>query len=243
MFNPIDYYVRKLEQDRNDYRIDNPKLDNYYRVSSAGTCARKQYYHAIKKAEETNPMEDSSRMLLRLGELVHQDIQEGVLAYRGISGIKQILHEHPVELSELNVKGRLDMVIIMNTGEVYLYDFKTISSWGYRSKFGRKNNREANPSIHQEMQLATYGLAVRKEFGRLDGMSLIFYNKDNSKTKMIEVDIDYIDIAIDYWSKVKELHESGLPNIQEGESPVMKWECNKKYCSYYDLCGGGLNSG
>jgi len=40
--------------------------------------------------------------------------------------------------------------------------------------------------------------------------------------------------------KVKELFKDGLPPIKPGLAPVENWECNKKYCSYFVPCGGGL---
>ena len=40
--------------------------------------------------------------------------------------------------------------------------------------------------------------------------------------------------------KVEELFKDGLPPIQKGFSPVEDWECNPKYCSFYETCGGGI---
>ena len=64
------------------------------------------------------------------------------------------------------------MVFEMESGEIFLYDLKTIGSYPYKLKFGR--NPERNQSIHQELQLGTYGLAVLEKFGRLDGMYLLY---------------------------------------------------------------------
>ena len=146
--------------------------------------------------------------------------------------VKDILIEHPIDVPELNVKGFADVVAIMDTGEVYLYDIKTMGSWSWRYKFGRKKN--GNPSIHQELQLGTYGYALKKEFGRCDGMYFVYYNKDNSDMREVEADTDYIDQAYNYWIKVQDLHKNGLPSLQELESPVMEWEC--KYCQYKETC-------
>ena len=149
-----------------------------------------------------------------------------------MEGIKQMLIEHPVDVPDMNVKGFIDIVTELESGEVFVYDIKTIGSWSWRFKFGRK--KESKPSIHQELQLGSYGYAIREEFGRCDGLFLLYYNKDNSDVKQLEVDIDFIDQSYNYWIRVQDLHRNGLPSLQDGESPVMAWEC--KYCQYKDLC-------
>ena len=149
-----------------------------------------------------------------------------------MEGIKQMLIEHPVDMPDLNVKGFIDIVVELESGEVYVYDIKTIGSWSWRFKFGRK--KENKPSIHQELQLGSYGFAIREEFGRCDGLFLLYYNKDNSDVRQLEVGLEFIDQSYNYWTRVQDLHKNGLPPLQEGEAPVMEWEC--KYCQYKDLC-------
>ena len=150
-----------------------------------------------------------------------------------IEGVKDIKMEYPIDVEELNVKGFIDMVIFMEDGSIYVYDFKTIGSWSWKFKFGRKY-KDPNPSFHQETQLGTYGYAIKKEFGRCDGLYLLYYNKDNSQYKECEVDLEFIDRAYNYWNEVKDSHEQGLPMLQEGVAPVQEWEC--RYCNYKDLC-------
>ena len=149
-----------------------------------------------------------------------------------MEGIKNMVMEHPVDIPELNVKGFVDIVVRLESGEVYVYDIKTIGSWSWRFKFGRK--KEDKPSIHQELQLGTYGYAIKEEFGRCDGLFLLFYNKDSSDMREVEVDLELIDQSYNFWTRAQDLHIDGLPSLQEGESPVMGWEC--KYCQYENLC-------
>ena len=151
-----------------------------------------------------------------------------------MEGIKELHTEYPVDIPELNVKGFIDIVVIMETGEVFVYDIKTVGSWSWRYKFGRKN--EGNPSIHQELQLGTYGYAIKEEFGRCDGLFLMCYNKDTSDVRQLEVGLDFVDQSYNFWTRVQDLHKNGLPSKQEGESPVMDWEC--KYCQYKEHCDG-----
>ena len=142
--------------------------------------------------------------------------------------------EKEIILEEFNVRGFYDLVAVSQfDGSVYLIDFKTIGSFPWSRKFGTKHF-DTNPSIHQELQLGTYGLAIREEFGRLDGMFLYYYNKDTSRMKAREVSMSYLAKARNYWTNINREHEKGLPMFSEGLSPVEDWEC--KYCNFLDHC-------
>ena len=149
-----------------------------------------------------------------------------------MEGIKRMIMEHPIDVPELNVKGFADIVVELESGEIYVCDIKTIGSWSWRFKFGRK--KESKPSIHQELQLGSYGYGIKEEFGRCDGLFLLYYNKDNSDVRQLEVDLEFIDQSYNFLVRVQHLHTDGLPFLQDGESPVMEWEC--KYCQYKDIC-------
>ena len=72
----IETYNSMLVKTREEYRKKNPKTDSKYRASSSGMCARKIYFESIEKAEPTNPADAKSMRIMRLGEVVHKDIQE-----------------------------------------------------------------------------------------------------------------------------------------------------------------------
>ena len=110
--------------------------------------------------------------------------------------IKEIYIEKELILEELKIRGFADLIIEMEDGSIFLYDFKSIGSYPYKLKFGR--NKEDKPLTH-ELQLSTYGLAVKEEFSRLDGMQLIYYNKDNSRIKVVDIDLDLLNVAEDFW--------------------------------------------
>tara|TARA_R100000655_G_scaffold96468_1_gene138944 strand:+ start:516 stop:977 length:462 start_codon:yes stop_codon:yes gene_type:complete len=149
-----------------------------------------------------------------------------------MKNIKEVYIEHPVVVDPYNFRGLIDMMVIAEDDSVYIYDIKTINAWSYRMKFGRA--KENNPSIHQELQLATYGIWALDTYGRLDGMYLLYYNKDSSMLKEQEVSMDRIDTARAYWENVIRVHDNGLPVLTENESPVMDWEC--KYCNFKEQC-------
>ena len=240
--------------------------ESYYHASGAGMCARKHYYSSTNH-RETNPTEKKGMRVMRLGTVMHEDLQNAFrqilwqreypntpkekesnkekeifnkdsykYLYKNLKelskDIKEIHIEGEIIMKELNVRGFYDMVIIMDTGEVYLYDFKTIGAYGYKLKFGR--NPRNNDQDHQEMQLATYGMAVKEEFGRLDGMYLFYYNKDSSMLKQKIVPTSYLAKSLRYWKQVNAKMNMGIPPIQDGVSPAMTWECN--YCRFKDDC-------
>ena len=82
--------------------------------------------------------------------------------------------------------------------------------------------------------LTTYSLALIKS------MELLFYNKNDSQMQELDVPMRMIDEAVDYWQKINEAVKNGAPPIKLGFAPVLSWECNAKYCSYFEACGGGL---
>tara|TARA_R110002051_G_scaffold88750_2_gene156480 strand:+ start:11170 stop:11991 length:822 start_codon:yes stop_codon:yes gene_type:complete len=244
-------YSDVLNKENMDARYG-PSKRSYYHASSADMCIRKHWF-ATNESPETDLPDVKSKRLLRLGTLMHGDFEmafshfnkkkkaqkekqggEGVYSYI-YSSIRTIRTEVEVILPELNVRGHYDAVFEMENGEIYLYDFKTINAYGYKRKFGRLENRDNNPPINHELQLATYGLAVRKEYGRLDGMFLYYYNKDNSMCKQHEVKSNMFEVAVDYWRRVLEKTSGAIPpRVNATDSPHYNWECN--YCSYMTYC-------
>ena len=74
----VEIYNSMLEKSQKEYREENPKTDSRYRASSSGMCARKIFFEAIEKVEPTQPDSKSMR-IMRLGQVVHKDIQDMLL--------------------------------------------------------------------------------------------------------------------------------------------------------------------
>ena len=246
-----DYIDKKQEQNRVDRYEGN---EGWYHASGAGSCSRKLYFESVEKAEVTNSIDDKTNRLLRLGNVVHEDIQDSLThtCYNNIhnnnihnditDNKKEIKDKEKMEfhvegelkIPELNVRGFYDIIVDDKRGErkVYLYDIKTCGGYSWKLKFGR--NKQLNPSIHYELQLGTYGYAVKEKFGQLDGMYLYYYNKDNSDMRAVEVPLTYVSRAYLYWKNLNDEHKMGLPGFRVGISPVQKWQCN--YCQFKDYC-------
>ena len=223
--------------------------ESWYHASGSGSCSRKLYFESIEQVKPSNPLDDKTKRLLRLGNIVHDDFEKSLVTYnrdiynrdnnRDISSDKEKENkekeikfhtEQEITIDELNVRGFYD--IVSEGEEVYLYDLKTCGGYSWKLKFGRKQS--FNPSIHYELQLGTYGYAVKQQFGRLDGMFLYYYNKDTSMMRAVSVPLTYISRAYLFWKNTKDEHKQGLPPFRKGVSPVQDWQCN--YCQFLNHC-------
>lgn len=209
--------------------------ESWYGGSSSGSCRRKLYYKS-KDFEKTNDTSASSLRKMRLGTIFHDDMEGALDLYNATSELEEwqdgkFYIEKELRIEELNLRGFADAIFEAPTGGVYLYDFKTAGSYPWKLKFGRTGKQDDE---RYSLQLGSYGEAVKREFGRLDGIYLVYYNKDNSDMRTVEVPLEYTDKAVEWWAETKRQHENGLPPLSPGENPSAAWECN--YCDWKDLC-------
>ena len=157
--------------------------------------------------------------------------------------IKRVINEHSIVIPKLNLKGHIDTILFAELDSkpiCLIIDFKSIGSYPYSKKFGKY--KDANPSKHQELQLATYAVAVERDFDVSDSLLfLVYYNKDTSRLKALRVERDFMNEAIEYWTKVNDICSKGLPELKAWESPMIGWECG--YCQYLDRCNEDKEKG
>ena len=214
-------------------------------ASGAGLCHLKHGFKALG-AESSLP-DDSSMRKMRLGTIVHEDIQEALL--HNFQADNKVMCEIPIQFDM--VKGHLDVAIEINQDEVVLIDIKTMGAFPWSQKYGRKKNDKA--AIWNKIQLGTYALGLMEGYGYTTVyMYLMNYKKDNSDIRFEPVGANYIDLAEKYWNNVtKTLEDSeilidgwrltGKP-VEEIDnvpsSPIYNWEC--KYCQYSNVCAQKL---
>ena len=234
MLNIEDIYHKWL---RKGNRIHQRKrydgYEQWFHASASGMCMRKHYFQHVAgvKPEE---VDDDTLRLFRLGDVVHSDIQEALIEYASLNG-SQIMIEREIRLPDVNVRGFLDIIIVEDQA---LYDIKTCNSWKWKTLFGR--NPDPNPADNYSLQLGTYGWWYEEAFGnKLKKLALLYYNKDNSRMREKRIRTSYIDKAKEYWHDVNKRFKKGNPPIELGVAPAYKWECNPKYCNFYQVCGGG----
>ena len=261
---PIDIeaiYEQYIDEKQEENRISRYEgREEWYHASGAGSCSRKLYFESVEQIESTNPIDSRTKRLLKLGNIVHDDIQKSlthtrynkVLNNNVLNNVpnteKEINNkekdasvqyidfhvEGTLTIPELKVRGHYDIIVDDKTEDrkVYLYDIKTCGGYAWKMKFGR--NKMLNPSIHYELQLGTYGYAAKEKFGQLDGMYLYYYNKDTSAMRCVEVPLTFVSRAYLFWRNLNDEHKMGLPGFKVGVSPVQKWQCN--YCQFKDHC-------
>lgn len=225
------------EQDKRNKKYE--KYEGWLGASSSGHCFKKQYYklHNV----ESQDAERRVNRLLRLGTIVHSDIEKAIKAYNKTHKTT-IKTEKQIKIPELKVIGHID--ILETTDEVNkIYDIKTVASYKWRMKFGRKGT-DPNSDINYSLQLGTYGLGVKKINDLDTELYLCWYNKDNSSMKEpLQVDSEWIYLAENYWEDLwKSINEWNKQSIAPDDietnimyqSPIQEWECN--YCQYAYRC-------
>jgi len=252
---PIDIeaiYEQYIDEKQEENRLNRYEgKEEWYHASGAGSCSRKLYFESVEQIKATNPIDSRTKRLLKLGNIVHDDIQSSlththynkVLNNNVLNTEKEINNkekdidfhvEGTLTIPELKVRGHYDIIVDDKTEDrkVYLYDIKTCGGYAWKMKFGR--NKKLDPSIHYELQLGTYGYAAKEKFGQLDGMYLYYYNKDTSAMRCVEVPLTFVSRAYLFWRNLNDEHKMGLPGFRAGVSPVQKWQCN--YCQFKSHC-------
>ena len=76
-----DYLVEKNETAREIIKSNKKNKDKTYRASSSGMCARKIYYETIMKLKPTEQINNKTRRIFRIGDLIHTDIQNAIIKW------------------------------------------------------------------------------------------------------------------------------------------------------------------
>jgi hypothetical protein len=254
-----DDYLDRLQEERKEkYK----EYEEWFSGSSAGSCYKKQWYKV--NGFEPEPFDQRTKRLLRLGTIVHSDVEQALSEAEPSDGV-EVLLEHEIKIPEFNVVGHLDHCFIRkedNNIEIYVSDLKTLASYSWTRKFGRnaiKQSINMIPSFgHYELQVATYALGMLKDIMpdlphfnlteinyEIDkvknniSINIIWYNKNDSKMKTTEISVDALHAAIAYWNDLNDFtnEEKGIESIPPNGAvgvPMQDWEC--KYCQYKQHC-------
>ena len=242
------FLIRKQEENREKYK----GLESYFSASSAGSCFKKQLYRKTDIHEP--PMDDRVMRLLRLGTVVHSDVESALKMYMEDpdssyqSNDIQVFVEHRVTVPELNIIGHLDIGLVKKeSNAIKVLDLKTCASYKWRMKFGRKPDPKGNPGYNMQLATYLYGFSKDQEITDNLEMSLLWYNKDTSAMREEYVDNKWISAAIEYWEELNDYLDDledldsieAINNIEPGTYgvPMENWEC--RYCNFKDIyCKG-----
>ena len=223
-------YHRYLQEESKNHIKKYEKYKGWYSASSAGSCFIKQHLKA--SGADENPMDERTMRVLRLGTIVHSDVEKALK--EGSKNLDEKLvkmySEKRVELRDLNVVGHLDIgVYLPPEDKLFVYDLKTAHSFKWKKVFGR--NIDPKPSVNYQLQLGTYGMALGREIECENvELGLIWYKKDDSRMKMQPIDSVWLDNAYEYWVELNETLADGVPTPGSTNAPVYNWEC--RYCPY-----------
>jgi len=230
-------YLMHVESTRDYY-----KIKKVFHASGAGSCYRKQLYSYFDYPQDSK--DNKSYRLLRLGTIVHKDIEEALKHYNITSAVN-VFSEDEIKLPDLNVIGTYD-VGELKDDEFTLWDLKTAAAYKWTTKFGRKHNRKPNSDTNYKLQLGTYALGVNQKYEvNKVNMYLLWYNKNTSQMREQLISPEWIEKALEYWTELnnilddsgKKFEEDLKPEYWEGV-PFQSWEC--RYCQYYSICPSTL---
>ena len=74
-----DSFIQKRNDANTEERYEGN--ENWFNASSTGLCVRRVYFQSVEQAEKTDLPNTTSKRLMRLGTIVHNDIQESLVQY------------------------------------------------------------------------------------------------------------------------------------------------------------------
>lgn len=240
MVDVLGIYTEYLKEENALHKEKYIDYDGWFSASTAGSCFKKQLLRK-ENAKET-PFDDRVLRLLRLGTIVHEDIQKSISDNVISSNIDyKIYMEHRITIPELKVVGHLDIGIADSDNNLKVSDIKTCAGYKWKMKFGRTPDKRGNPNYN--MQLSTYMLGLSKELNPNSmEMSLLWYNKDTSAVREEFIDISWMKKAEHYWEDLNDRCEGATSeDLNPGMYgvPMENWEC--RYCGFKDIYCKGVN--
>ena len=79
--------------------------ESFYKASSSGFCSRKIYFESVAKIEPTNPVEPKGKRIMRLGTVVHEDLQNALVYYNNIIN-KELINKETIKNKEKENKNK-----------------------------------------------------------------------------------------------------------------------------------------
>ena len=221
-------------------RLKISKMPGYYSIGGAGSCFLKQMFKV--ESYKAEPHDEKTIRYFRLGKLIHDDLEKAIKMVMQENNNIEITTEQGIIIEEYGIRGYYDICIIDHKEKlIEVYDAKTMKAYSWKLRFGQVKNRDRNPAVMAELQLATYAIGKLKEnIGYTVKIYLIHYKKDDSTIRTTQIEPNFLHSALMYWTEFKEFRsENKIDDILPGNTfnvPVYEWECNKKYCQYWKHC-------
>lgn len=230
-----DYLLKVGEEERNKIK----KMPGFFGMSGAGSCFLKQMFKAEKY--EAIPHDKRTTRMFRLGTLVHNDIEKAIKQsnIQELENIEIEIEQHFI-IGEYKIRGYADIIITDHINKlIEVIDIKTVKSYAWKFMYGHVKNRDTNPAVMAELQVASYAISkLKNNIGYTVKMYLYHYKKDDSITRIKQLPDTFLHSALMYWTEFKEFRsENTIKDIEPGITfnvPVYQWEC--KFCQYTNHC-------
>ena len=244
MFKPdiigsYDFYLK--EKAKSNDNIRKKQKEDRYSSSAAGMCTKQQWYKKFKPNLE-QPFSDEMMRTFEVGNLLDKSFDAGVsLIYRTNKYSQDYIKD-----DDLNIGGSFDLLLVDESGNAFLYDYKTTNSYTFNHVYGKPKTINGNQSgDHNKFQLGTYALILENKykekynFKKIQYMALIGFEKNFSAMKELEVDLKYIEFAERYWKEAHPIIKSPIEPLPSTTVPYEDWNC--KYCSFNLSCQNPTN--
>jgi len=216
---------------------------NRMSASSAGSCAKKQWYDR-NHPNLREPFKTETLRIFQVGNLIGDDLDAAM--NMNLLDFPNKYAEEYITNDDYNLGGSFDLLIVKDN-KGYLYDYKTANTWAWTKQFGKKRAIDSTSGDQYRFQLGTYAWLLSQdkykekyEYEEIVYMALIGYNKNDSKINEVEVPMNFVDFAKRYWDEAKIVVDSTQEPEQSKTVPFMSWEC-KSYCSYSKICNNPVN--
>lgn len=236
----LDRYVNAVEVER--------EPDGHWHPSSISGCPRQALY-GFRGVKATNPRDDRSKRILRVGHLLHEFVQAAILADPEVEIFYPEISLHD---QALNIVGHADGLMRLKDGSWLLLEFKTINSMAFKYR--------DLPKPEHVTQVTAYMKAVR-DFGcvytlpdgtigniaplgeKLRSARIVYVSKDDmrveecaffysdDKEAALVERVNFLELH-----RVNDTYPDRLPLVADKKNGGLKrdWQCG--YCPWQDLC-------
>ncbi len=184
-------HAQLVAEDDHDY-------PDYWRISSAGYCMRYNIFKRLHVPAVPEIVDGESQKLgtFGIGHAVHGMVQS-LTKNAGIS----VAQEQEVTAPEWDAVGHFDDLIRFSTGDLVLYDYKTVHS--------KALNYPAELKKTHRMQVGTYMYLLREEYPTLTLARIMEISKDDFLIREIGLQwSDELKADIEaYWTELNDWWE------------------------------------
>jgi hypothetical protein len=219
------------------------EADGMWHPSGLFTCDRQAIY-AFRGAERTNPPNEQSLRVFRMGHLVHGFVQDAIASHPAVA---QVWLEVPVHSDRLDIEGHADALLRFKDGTSEVLEVKSIKAAGM--KYGDLPKAgHVKQGILYCMVLRDEGFAIDPDLSvplvapplgdELRALRVVYVSKDDMliSEHLLAITPEREQSVLDTLARLKAHEAAGtLPKrLPLVKGAIPNYPCN--YCDYKDKC-------